>query len=102
MPDASFEEALRNCRDSAEIAELCKRSFAASGTVQRDADGFVSYTEQPVQQMPASVQPPVEDGLFREVWQLPNGNLQVVEAYSYHGLHTITSDLKKWGAVRVR
>ena len=81
------------------------RAGQSNIAVTRGADGFLTYDyDAPAapQPSPAAKPKPAEDGMLRSLWKLPNGTLQVCEAFSQGGLDTLEAGLERWGATKIR
>jgi hypothetical protein len=105
----SLDAKIRNCDSARQIQELMLLVHQPSGVVHRDSDGGLSY-QIGGEHLPSAT-PPVEtpqpkpikhDGMLRSLWKLPNGTLQVLEAYSQTGLDILEASLLQWGATRAR
>lgn len=103
---SEIEQRIRACTSTSELHELMKQQAELHGTMTRKRDGSIEYGygSQPVTTEQAAPQPkPADDGMFRSVWQKPDGTLQVLEAYSLTGLDTIERSMYNWkGAVKIR
>lgn len=104
-----LEEKIRNCGSAAEIQELMLLSNQYTGGFRRESDGSVTYQNRDFGTQLPTIRPvetpqskPQDDGMLREVWQSPNGNLRVVDAFSPSGLDALTKHMRFEGWKRVR
>jgi hypothetical protein len=101
-----LEEKLRGATSGAEISEIMRAERSGGTmTLTRNLDGTVSYSNalptSPTE--PQGTMPQTDDGMFRAVWQLPDGRMQLVEAYSASGLGVLERSLANWkGSRKIR
>lgn len=104
----SLEDRIRDCKSASELQELCTASRTFQGSFSRNADGSTTFVSDGfMPSAPAPAQEPVKpasdgSGMFRSLFQMPDGRIQVAEGYSEEGLGMLEDILFRQGAKLIR
>jgi hypothetical protein len=111
----TLEERIRDCRSASELQDLMTASRTFTGTFTRNREGGVDYqsdgaTLNRPSTSQSALQPAADPAvtkalqglhLLTEQFQMPDGSLREISAYSYSGLDAFHAQMLRLGGRRI-